>query len=43
MVAHGIQGFDYERARKDLDIPDRLDVMLRHDINREECLKRIFQ
>lgn len=27
LVAHGMQGFDYERARADLDIPDSFDVM----------------
>jgi nitroreductase len=27
LVAHGMQGFDYERARIDLQIPDNFDVM----------------
>jgi nitroreductase len=27
LVAHGMQGFDYERARVDLQIPDDFDVM----------------
>jgi len=27
LVAHGMQGFDYERARTDLGIPDSFDVM----------------
>ena len=27
LVAHGMQGFDYERARKELDVPDNFDVM----------------
>jgi nitroreductase len=27
LVAHGMQGFDYERARVDLQIPDNFDVM----------------
>jgi nitroreductase len=27
LVAHGMQGFDYEKAREDLDIPDTFDVM----------------
>jgi nitroreductase len=27
LVAHAIAGFDYEKARKDLDIPDIYDVM----------------
>jgi nitroreductase len=27
LVAHGMAGFDYEKARKDLDIPDNFDVM----------------
>src|SRR5919107_1315714 len=27
LVAHGMQGFDYERARIDLEIPDNFDVM----------------
>ena len=27
VVAHGMQGFDYERARADLEIPDSFDVM----------------
>ena len=27
LVAHGIAGFDYEKARKDLDIPDSFDIM----------------
>lgn len=27
LVAHGMQGFDYERARADLQIPDNFDVM----------------
>ncbi len=26
LVAHGIQGFDYERARADLGIPDIFDL-----------------
>lgn len=27
LVAHGMAGFDYTRARKDLDIPDSFDVL----------------
>ncbi|HYT41757.1 MAG TPA: nitroreductase, partial [Methylomirabilota bacterium] len=27
LIAHGMAGFDYEKARKDLDIPDNFDVM----------------
>ena len=27
LVAHGMQGFDYEKARIDLEIPDNFDVM----------------
>jgi len=27
LVTHGMQGFDYEKARKDLSIPDNFDVM----------------
>jgi hypothetical protein len=27
LVAHAIAGFDYDKARKDLDIPDGYDVM----------------
>ena len=27
LVAHGMQGFDYERARKELEIPETYDVM----------------
>ncbi|MBV9178464.1 MAG: nitroreductase family protein [Nitrososphaeraceae archaeon] len=27
LVAHGMQGFDYERARVDLQIPDNFDIM----------------
>ena len=27
LSAHGMQGFDYERAKKELDIPDEFDVM----------------
>ena len=27
LVAHGMQGFDYEKARLDLQIPDNFDVM----------------
>jgi nitroreductase len=27
LVVHGMQGFDYERARADLEIPDNFDVM----------------
>jgi len=27
LAAHGMAGFDYEKARKDLDIPDIFDVM----------------
>jgi len=26
-VAHGMEGFDYERARKELNIPDKYDVL----------------
>ena len=28
LVAHAMQGFDYERARADLQIPDNFDVMI---------------
>src|SRR5205085_3830090 len=27
LVAHGMQGFDYETARKELEVPDNFDVM----------------
>jgi hypothetical protein len=27
LVAHGMQGFDYEKARVDLEIPENFDVM----------------
>jgi nitroreductase len=27
LVTHGMQGFDYEKARRDLSIPDTFDVM----------------
>jgi len=27
LVAHGMQGFDYEKARKDLKVPDSFDVV----------------
>lgn len=27
LVAHTLAGFDYEKARRDLDIPDEYDVM----------------
>ena len=27
LAAHGMAGFDYEKARKDLDIPDSFDIM----------------
>lgn len=27
LVVHGMQGFDYEKARQDLEIPDEFDVM----------------
>ena len=27
LVAHGMQGFDYEKARENLEIPDDFDVM----------------
>jgi nitroreductase len=27
LAVHGMQGFDYEKARKDLEIPDNFDVM----------------
>ena len=27
LVAHGMAGFNYEKARKELDIPDNFDVM----------------
>jgi nitroreductase len=27
LVTHGMEGFDYERARRDLQIPDNFDVM----------------
>ena len=27
LVSHGMQGFDYEKARTDLEIPDDFDVM----------------
>jgi hypothetical protein len=28
LVSHGMQGFDYEKARVDLEIPDNFDVMI---------------
>jgi hypothetical protein len=28
LVAHGMQGFDYEKARNHLEIPDNFDVMV---------------
>lgn len=27
LVTHGMQGFDYEKARRDLSVPDIFDVM----------------
>jgi nitroreductase len=27
LATHGMQGFDYEKARKDLEIPDNFDVL----------------
>ncbi|MGC1928207.1 MAG: nitroreductase family protein, partial [Candidatus Nitrosopolaris sp.] len=27
IATHGMQGFDYEKARKDLEIPDNFDVL----------------
>jgi len=27
LATHGMQGFDYEKARKDLEIPDSFDIM----------------
>lgn len=27
LVTHGMQGFDYEKARRDLSVPDTFDVM----------------
>ena len=27
LAVHGMQGFDYEKARKDLEVPDNFDVM----------------
>jgi nitroreductase len=35
LVAHGMQGFDYERARTDLQIPDNFDVMAMIAIGRK--------
>ena len=35
LVAHGMQGFDYERARADLQIPDNFDVMAMIAIGKE--------
>jgi hypothetical protein len=28
LVAHGVQGFDYEKARSDLDTPGDFDVVV---------------
>jgi nitroreductase len=27
LAVHGMQGFDYERAKKDLEVPDNFDVV----------------
>src|SRR4051812_45890980 len=35
LVVHGMQGFDYERARADLQIPDNFDVMAMIAIGRK--------
>jgi hypothetical protein len=36
IVAHGVEGFDYDRARWDLAIPDTFDVMAMIAIGRKK-------
>lgn len=43
LVAHGLQGFDYERARKELDIPVSYDVMAMAAIGKRGHKERLSQ
>ena len=40
LVAHGIAGFEYDKARKDLDIPDGYDRDSVNGCNRKKRSKR---
>ena len=41
LATHGIQGFDYEKARKDLEIPDNFDVLAMIAIGRRAPRKHL--
>ena len=41
LVAHGMAGFDYERARVDLEVPDVFDVMAMIAIGRRGSVERL--
>ena len=38
LAVHGMQGFDYEKARNDLEIPDNFDVMAMISIGQPKYL-----
>ena len=41
IVAHGIEGFDYDRARRDLATPDTFDVMAMFAIGKKGQREKI--
>lgn len=41
IVAHGIQGFDYQKARENLNIPDNFDVMAMIAIGKRGPIERL--
>lgn len=41
LVAHAMQGFDYERARKELEVPDNYDIMAMVAIGKRGSKERL--
>ena len=42
LITHAMQGFDYERARKDLAIPDEYDVMAMVAIGKKGATEKLL-
>ncbi len=41
IVAHGMQGFDYQKARENLKIPDNFDVMAMIAIGKRGSIEKL--
>ncbi|CAN5882539.1 hypothetical protein BH23THE1_BH23THE1_24090 [soil metagenome] len=41
IVAHGMEGFDYQKARKDVSIPDNFDVMAMIAIGKRGSIEKL--